>query len=43
MGLALVGGDDPGKVAWVPTVLDAVKEKGFALDEKGQIVELAAR
>jgi uncharacterized RmlC-like cupin family protein len=41
--LALVGGQDPGKVAWIPTVLDAVKEKGFGLDEKGQIVELAAR
>jgi uncharacterized RmlC-like cupin family protein len=41
--LALVGGQDPGKVAWIPTVLEAVKEKGFGLDEKGQIVELAAR
>ncbi len=41
--LALVGGQDPGKVAWIGTVLDAVKEKGFGLDEKGQIVELAAR
>jgi uncharacterized RmlC-like cupin family protein len=41
--LALVGGDDPGKVAWVPSVLEAVKEKGFGLDENGRIVELAAR
>jgi uncharacterized RmlC-like cupin family protein len=41
--LALVGGQDPGRVAWVPTVLEAVKEKGFGLDEKGQIIELAAR
>jgi uncharacterized RmlC-like cupin family protein len=39
--LALVGGDDPGRVAWVPSVLEAVKEKGFGLDEKGQIMELA--
>jgi uncharacterized RmlC-like cupin family protein len=39
--LALVGGDDPGRVAWVPDVLDAVKAKGFGLDEKGQIIELA--
>jgi uncharacterized RmlC-like cupin family protein len=41
--LALVGGDDPGKVAWVPDVLEAVKAKGFGLDDKGQIVELAGR
>ncbi len=41
--LALVGGNDPGKVAWVPNVLEAVKEKGFGLDEKGQIIELAPR
>jgi uncharacterized RmlC-like cupin family protein len=39
--LALVGGDDPGRVAWVPSVLEAVKQKGFGLDEKGQIMELA--
>ena len=41
--LAIGGGDDPGKVAWVPDVLAAVRQKGFSLDEKGQIVELAAR
>jgi len=39
--LALVGGDNPGKVAWVESVLDAVKQKGFGLDENGQIIELA--
>jgi uncharacterized RmlC-like cupin family protein len=43
MLLALVGGNDPGKVAWVPKVLEAVKEQGFGLDEKGQIIELAGR
>jgi uncharacterized RmlC-like cupin family protein len=43
MLLALVGGNDPGKVAWVPSVLEAVKEQGYGLDEKGQIVELAGR
>ena len=41
--LALVGGNDPGKVAWVPTVLEAVREKGFGLDDKGQIVKLVQR
>lgn len=39
--LALVGGDDPGRVAWVPSVLEAVRQQGFGLDEKGQIMELA--
>lgn len=39
--LALVGGDDPGRVAWVPSVLEAVRRQGFGLDEKGQITEPA--
>jgi hypothetical protein len=39
--LAIVGGDDPGRVAWAGTVMSAVREQGFDLDEKGQIVETA--
>lgn len=38
--LALVGGDDPGRVAWVPGVLEAARRQGFGLDEKGRIMEL---
>src|SRR5438067_7787739 len=29
--LALVGGDDPGRVAWATNVMSAVREKGFDL------------
>jgi hypothetical protein len=38
--LALVGGDDPGRVAWANNVMSAVREQGFDLDEKGKIVEV---
>ena len=38
--LALVGGNDPGRVAWAGDVMSAVREKGFDLDEKGKIVEV---
>ena len=38
--LAIVGGDDPGRVAWAGNVMEAVREKGFDLDEKGKIVEV---
>ena len=38
--LAIVGGDDPGRVAWADDVMNAVRERGFDLDEKGKIVEL---
>jgi len=39
--LALVGGDNPGSVAWADAVMGAVREKGFDLDEKGKIIEPA--
>ena len=39
--LAIVGGDDPGRVAWADNVLGAVRKKGFDLDSKGNIVESA--
>jgi len=38
--LAIVGGDDPGRVAWSGDVMSAVRDKGFDLDEHGKIVEL---
>ncbi len=38
--MAIVGGDDPGRVAWANNVMDAVRDKGFDLDEKGKIVEI---
>jgi uncharacterized RmlC-like cupin family protein len=41
--LAIVGGDDPGRVAWAGKVMSAVREKGFDLDDRGKIVEVARR
>ena len=38
--LAIVGGDEPGRVAWADTVMSAVREKGFDLDDRGKIVEV---
>jgi uncharacterized RmlC-like cupin family protein len=39
--LSLVGGDDPGRVAWANNVMTAVREKGFDLDDEGKIVEVS--
>jgi hypothetical protein len=39
--LALVGGNNPGSVAWADKVMGAVREKGFDLDDKGKIIETA--
>lgn len=39
--LAIVGGTDPGRVEWIGNVMDAVREKGFDLDDKGKIIEIA--
>ena len=38
--LAIVGGDDPGRVDWAKGVMSAVREKGFDLDDKGKIIEV---
>ena len=38
--LAIVGGQDPGRVAWADDVMKAVRDKGFDLDEQGKIVEV---
>jgi hypothetical protein len=35
--LVVLGGTDPGRVAWVDNVMNAVREKGFDLDERGKI------
>jgi mannose-6-phosphate isomerase-like protein (cupin superfamily) len=35
--LVVLEGTDPGRVAWVDNVMNAVREKGFDLDEKGKI------
>lgn len=40
--MAIVGGTDPGRVDWVPAVTDAARARGFALDVRGKIIELAA-
>ena len=39
--LAIVGGDDPGRVAWAKDVMSAVRGQGFDLDERGKIVEVS--
>lgn len=39
--LAIVGGDDPGRVKWAGDVMQAVRDQGFDLDEQGKIVEVA--
>jgi uncharacterized RmlC-like cupin family protein len=39
--LSLVGGDDPGRVAWANNVMTAVRDRGFDLDDKGKIIEVA--
>lgn len=36
--LVVLEGTDPGRVAWVDSVMSAVREKGFDLDERGKIV-----
>jgi mannose-6-phosphate isomerase-like protein (cupin superfamily) len=38
--LAIVGGTDPGRVAWAENVMAAVRGQGFDLDDRGKIVEL---
>ena len=38
--LVIVGGTDPGRVAWNDEVLDAAKAKGFGFDPAGNIVGL---
>jgi quercetin dioxygenase-like cupin family protein len=36
--IALVGGPDPGKVDWHPSVIDAARETGLAVDDDGHLL-----
>jgi mannose-6-phosphate isomerase-like protein (cupin superfamily) len=38
--LSILGGTNPGKVGWNDSVLDAVKARGYALDEDGNIAKI---
>ena len=39
---AVLGGDDPGKVLWAPTVFDMAKDYGLVLMENGSLVDTVA-
>jgi quercetin dioxygenase-like cupin family protein len=36
--IALVGGPDPGKVDWHPSVIDAARKTGIAVDDEGHLL-----
>lgn len=36
--IALVGGPDPGKVDWHPSVIDAARKTGLAVDDDGHLL-----
>lgn len=36
--IALVGGPDPGKVDWHPSVIDAARKTGLAVDDEGHLL-----
>lgn len=38
--MAIVGGNDAGKVAWPQSLLDRAKDAGWAFDDDGNIVEI---
>lgn len=40
--LSILGGTDPGHVTWSDDILKAARAKGYALDEKGNIIETRA-
>lgn len=40
--LAIVGGNDPGKVGWPESMKAAVRAVGFELDADGNFHEIAA-
>jgi len=41
--LALVGGPDPGKVDWHPTVIEEARKTGLSVDDEGNLVIAEAR
>jgi quercetin dioxygenase-like cupin family protein len=40
--IALVGGPDPGKVDWHPSVIDAARQTGLSVDDEGRLIVAAA-
>ena len=40
--IALVGGPDPGKVDWHPSVLEAARRTGLSVDDEGRLIVAAA-
>ena len=36
--IALVGGPDPGKVDWHPSVIDAARQTGLSVDDEGRLI-----
>ena len=38
----IVGGPDTGKVHWHPSVIEAARETGLAVDDNGLLIEVAA-
>lgn len=36
--MAILGGTDPGKVAWAPSVLERARQTGLALDVQGNLI-----
>ena len=40
--LALIGGPDPGRVDWHPSVLERARETGLDIDEDGNLRDLSA-
>ncbi len=38
---AVLGGDDPGRVLWAPSVFDGARDHGLVLLENGQLVDIS--
>jgi hypothetical protein len=36
--IAVVGGPDPGKVDWHPSVIEAARETGLSVDDDGKLI-----
>jgi quercetin dioxygenase-like cupin family protein len=36
--IAIVGGPDPGKVDWHPSVIEAARETGLSVDDEGKLI-----
>src|SRR5207253_721882 len=40
--IALVGGPDPGKVDWHPSVIEAARQTGLSVDDEGRLIVATA-